>query len=57
MPALELLAFAASALANADVPADVVSGLALARLPALRKPDGGVHGITTTSSAALFRVP
>ena len=47
VPALELLAFAATELANADVPADIASGLALARLTALRKPDGGVRGIAT----------
>ena len=34
-------------MANAQVPANVVPGLALARLTALRKPDGGVHGIAT----------
>ena len=47
VPALELLAFAATELANAHVPADIVTGLALARLTALRKPDGGVRGIAT----------
>jgi len=46
-PALELLAYAATRLANAQVPADVVPGLALARLTALSKPDGGVRGIAT----------
>ena len=45
--ALELLASAATRLANAQVPANVVPGLALARLTALRKPDGGVRGIAT----------
>ena len=43
VPALELLAFAATELANADVPADIVTGLALARLTALRKPDGAMR--------------
>ena len=47
VPALELLAFAATELANAHVPADIATGLALARLTALRKPDGGVRGIAT----------
>ena len=47
MPALELLAFAATELANADVPADIVTGVALACLTALRKPAGGVRGIAT----------
>ena len=47
MPALELLACAATQLANARVPADVAPALALARLTALRKPNGGVRGIAT----------
>ena len=34
-------------MANAQVPANVVPGLALARLTALRTPDGGVRGIAT----------
>ena len=46
-PALELLAYAATRLANAQVPASIVPGLALARLTALSKPDGGVRGIAT----------
>ena len=45
--ALELLAHAASLLANADVPADVLRALALSRLTALSKPGGGVRGIAT----------
>ena len=56
---MELLAFAATELANADVPIvpeNIVSGLALARLTALRKPDGGVRGVATFS-AAMFRGP
>ena len=47
LEALELLAEAATHLAQAHVPADVVAGLAMARLTALRKPDGGVRGIAT----------
>ena len=47
VPALELLAFAATQLANARMPADVAPALALARITALRKPDGGVHGVAT----------
>ena len=46
-PALELLAYAATRLANAQVPASIVPGLAFARLTALSKPDGGVRGIAT----------
>ena len=42
-----LLQDAATRLANAQVPANVVPGLALARLTALKKPDGGVRGIAT----------
>ena len=48
LEALELLAEAATHLAQAHVPADVVAGLAMARLTALRKPDGGVRGIATS---------
>ena len=44
VPALELLAFAATKLANADVPADIASGPPHA---ALRKPDGGACCIAT----------
>ena len=44
---LELLAYAASALAKARVPPVVSAALALARMTALRKPDGGVRGIAT----------
>ena len=45
--ALELLAHACTRLANAQVPADVVAGLAMSRLTALQKPGGGVRGIAT----------
>ena len=51
VPALELLAFAATELANADVPADIASGHAWASLTALRKPDGGV-----SQHATFFRL-
>ena len=44
---LELRASAATELTNADVPADNVTGLALARLTALCRPDGGLRGIAT----------
>jgi len=47
MPVLELLAFAATQLANARVPANIAPALALARLTALRKPNSGVRGIAT----------
>ena len=43
----ELLAHACTRLANAQVPADVVAGLAMSRLTALQKPGGGVRGIAT----------
>ena len=41
---LELLAYAGTCLARAEVLAEVVAALALARLTALRKPNGGVRG-------------
>ena len=44
---LELLAYAASVLANARVPPTVSAALALARMTARRKPEGGVRGIAT----------
>ena len=45
LDAVDLLAEAATHLARAQVPADVADGLALTRLTALRKVDGGVRGI------------
>ena len=45
--ALELLAEACTLLAQARVPTEVCKALAMARLTALRKPDGGVRGIAT----------
>ena len=45
--ALDLLAHAASLLANADASADVLRALALSRLTALSKPGGVVRGIAT----------
>ena len=45
--AIELLAEAATHLAQAGVPEEVRKALAMARLTALRKPDGGVRGIAT----------
>ena len=51
---LELPAYAASALAKARVPPVVSAALALARMTALRKPDGGVRGIATGD---VFRRP
>ena len=42
-----MLAHAASPLANADAPADVLRALALSRLTALSKLGGGVRGIAT----------
>ena len=44
---LELLMHAASVLAQARVPPAVAAALALARMAALQKPDGGVRGIAT----------
>ena len=44
---LELLMHAASVLAQARVPPAVAAALALARMTALKKPDGGVRGIAT----------
>ena len=45
--ALELLAEACTLPAQAPVPTEVCKALAMARLTALRKPDGGVRGIAT----------
>ena len=45
--AVELLAEAANYLARAPVPAVIRTALAMARLAALRKPDGGVRGLAT----------
>ena len=42
-----MLAEAATHLAQARIPPDIAAGLAMARLTALRKPDGGVRGIAT----------
>ena len=50
--AIELLAEASTLLGQARVPADVCKALAMARLTALRKPDGGVRGIATND---MFR--
>ena len=47
MPALEFLAYALTRLGNAQVPAEIAAGLALARLTALQKPGRGVCGIAT----------
>ena len=47
LEALELLAKAATRLAQARLPPDIAAGLAMAWLAALRKPDGGVRGIAT----------
>ena len=44
---LELLADACTLLAQARVPTEVCKALAMARLTALRKQDGGVRGIAT----------
>jgi len=44
---LHRLGIAASAFARAAVPSEIAQGLALARLTALRKPNGGVRGIAT----------
>ena len=41
----ELLAGAASILAQGIIPGEVKDGMRLGRLTALRKPDGGVRGI------------
>ena len=43
----ELLAYAATRVARAQLPPTVAAGVAMARLTALRKPDGGVRGIAT----------
>ena len=43
----ELIAYASTRLGNAQVPADIAAGLALARLTALQKAGGGVRGIAT----------
>ena len=45
--AIELLAEAATNLAQAGVAEEVRKALAMARLTALRQPDGGVRGIAT----------
>ena len=45
--AMELLADAATLLARAHVPPEIQTALAMVRLTALRKPDGGVRGIAT----------
>ena len=45
--AIELLTEAATQLAQARVPANIPTALAMARLTALRKPEGGVQGIAT----------
>ena len=47
VPAIELIAFVAARLANAEVPAGIFPALAPARFTALRKPDGGVRGVAT----------
>ena len=47
IPAQELLAYAATLLARAQVPEEAASAVAMARLTALAKPDGGVRGIAT----------
>ena len=47
MATLDMLAQAATQLANADVPESVLRALALSRLTALSKPAGGVRGIAT----------
>ncbi|CAE7316914.1 unnamed protein product [Symbiodinium sp. KB8] len=44
---MELLAEAANALAQAEVPCDIAEGVALTRMTATRKPGGGVRGIAT----------
>ena len=43
----ELLAYAATRVARAQLPPTVAAGVAMARLTALRKPDRGVRGIAT----------
>ncbi|CAE7234946.1 unnamed protein product [Symbiodinium pilosum] len=53
LEALELLAEAATHLAHARIPPDIAAGLAMARLTALRKPDGGVRGIATGDALEL----
>ena len=45
--ALDLFTFAVNCIARADAPAEVLDALALSRLTALRKPQGGVRGIAT----------
>ena len=50
--ALELLAFAVNCFARADLPPGIIDALALSRLTALRKPEGGVRGI---ASGDVFR--
>ena len=50
LPAGELLAHTATQLARARVPQEVALAVAMARLTALRKPDGGVRGIATVDA-------
>ena len=50
----ESLMEAATSLAQGTVPADVVAGLAMARLTALRKPYGGVRGIAAGHAFRRF---
>ena len=45
--AQDLLDYATTRLARAQAPPEVAVCIAMARRPALRKPDEGVHGITT----------
>ena len=52
--ALDLLAHAASLLANADAPADVLRALALSQPTALSKPGKGVRGIATGDTLRLL---
>ena len=47
IPAQELLAHAATQLAHPLGPAEVAAAVAMARLTAFQKPDGGVRGIAT----------
>ena len=56
LQALDLFAFAATGLANAQVPTDVAAGIAMARMTALWKPDGGVRGIVTGDVCLVARV-
>ena len=45
--AQELLAYAATRVARAQLPSTIAAGVAMARLTAFRKPDGGVRGTAT----------